>query len=141
MEDKVFGKIKISAINAEFDLVHTHEEASTHQHHAQLSKTYGTWTVSNHYGSICPRGGQWKLENVRLGDRAHLEFDQSNGKEIKHFSYVYTCYAVMMVDTDLNVFYKHGKELRFYSKTDLICRCCVVDDGKRNYVAVFERVE
>lgn len=139
--DNVVGTIKIPSINADFDLVHTYKECNAHQHYAELTRTYGTLSVANHYASMGNSGGQWKLENIHVGDKAYIEFDESNGKETKHFSYKYVCYAVLIVDTNYNVFYKHGEELRFYSKTDLICRTCVVSDSTRNYVAVFERAE
>lgn len=134
--DNVVGTIRIPSINADFSLCYD-DEVNQHQHIAKLTRTYGTLTVSNHYGS----SGTWKLENVKVGDKAYIEFDESNGKETKHFSYKYVCYAVMIVDTNYNVFYKHGSELRFYGKTDLICRTCVGSDSTRNYVAIFERTD
>ena len=116
------------------------QSVNRHQHIAQLSKQSGCQCVGNHYGSQSENGGQWKPENLRLGDKAHLEYDTANGTEIIHHSGDYACYAVMIVDAVDGRLFCQGKEVLPYSDTDLICRTCVGHDSTRNYVALFERV-
>ena len=116
------------------------QSVNRHQHIAQLSKQSGCQCVGNHYGSQSENGGQWKLENLRLGDKAHLEYDTANGTEIIHHSGDYACYAVMIVDAVDGRLFCQGKEVLPYSDTDLICRTCVGHDSTRNYVAFFEKL-
>ena len=116
------------------------QSVNQHQHIAQLSKQSGCQCVGNHYGSISENGGQWKLENLRLGDKAYLEYITMDGLEVVHHSGSYVCYAVMIVDVVDGRFFFQGKEVLPYSDTDLICRTCVGHDSTRNYVGLFERV-
>lgn len=116
------------------------QSVNQHQHIAQLSKQSGCQCVGNHYGSQSENGGQWKLENLKLGDKAHLEYDTADGTEIIHHTGNYVCYAVMIVDVVDGRFFCQGKEVLPYVDTDLICRTCVGHDSSRNYVALFERV-
>ena len=117
------------------------QSVNQHQHIAQLSKHSGCQCVGNHYGSQSENGGQWKLENLRLGDKAHLEYDTGNGMQIIHHNGDYTCYAILIVDVVDGVFMQNGKEVLPYAETDLICRTCVGHDTTQNYIAFFERVE
>ena len=117
------------------------QSVNTHQHIAQLSKQSGCQCVGNHYGSQSENGGQWKLENLRLGDKAHLEYITMDGMETVHHSGTYVCYAVMIVDVVDGRFFCQGKEVLPYSKTDLICRTCVGHDSTRNYVGFFEKIK
>ena len=132
------GFIEIHGIGR-FELTYG-QSVNRHQHIAQLSKQSGAQCVGNHYGSISENGGQWKLENLRLGDKAHLEYDTADGLEVIHHSGDYTCYAVMIVDVVDGRLFCQGKEVLPYSESDLICRTCVGHDSTRNYVALFERV-
>ena len=116
------------------------QSVNRHQHIAQLSKQSGCQCVGNHYGSISENGGQWKLENLRLGDKAHLEYDTADGTEIIHHSGSYVCYAVMIVDVVDGHLMRNGKEVLPFSESDLICRTCVGHDSTRNYVAFFEKL-
>lgn len=116
------------------------QSVNQHQHIAQLSKHSGCQCVGNHYGSQSENGGQWKLENLRLGDKAHLEYDTADGTEIVHHSGSYVCYAVMIVDVVDGRLFCQGKEVLPYSESDLILRTCVGHDSSRNYVGLFERV-
>lgn len=132
------GYIEIHGIGR-FELTYG-QSVNRHQHIAQLSKQSGCQCVGNHYGSQSENGGQWKLENLRLGDKAHLEYDTANGLEIVHHSGDYVCYAVMIVDVVDGHLMRGGKEVLPYSDTDLICRTCVGHDSTRNYVGFFEKV-
>ena len=134
------GFIEIKGIGR-YDLVYTGNQMNLHQHIALLYKTYGAQTVGNHYGSQSLTGGQWKLENVKVGDKAHLEYLTGNGNEFINHSYDYVCYAVMICDVVDMKFYHNGKEVRPYDETDLICCTCVVSDSTRNYVCFFEVVQ
>ena len=134
------GAIKIPSINCTFDLVWTAKEKDEHQHYALLYKRQGCQHVGNHYGSMSPSGGQWKLENVKIGDKAYLEYVTGNGVALEQHSYKYVCYAVMICDVREMVLYHNGREIVF-DDTDLVCVTCVGSDSTRNYVAVFERVE
>ena len=116
------------------------QSVNQHQHIAQLSKQSGCQCVGNHYGSQSESGGQWKLENLNLGDKAHLEYDTGDGMEIIHHSGDYICYAVMIVDVVNGHLMRNGKEVLPYSESDLICRTCVGHDSTRNYVGLFEKV-
>ena len=117
------------------------QSVNQHQHIAQLSKQSGCQCVGNHYGSQSENGGQWKLENLHLGDKAHIEYDTANGLEVIHHSGDYTCYAVMIVDVVDGRFFCQGKEVLPYADTDLICRTCVGHDSTRNYVGLFEEIK
>ena len=132
------GFIEIHGIGR-FELTYG-EDANRHQHIAMLYRTYGVQTIGNHYGSQSESGGQWKLENLRLGDKAHLEYDTANGTEIIHHSGDYTCYAIIIVDVVDGYFFHNGKEVKPYAETDLICCTCVGHDSTRNYVALFEKL-
>lgn len=132
------GYIEIHGIGR-FELTYG-QSVNQHQHIAQLSKQSGCQCVGNHYGSQSENGGQWKLENLRLGDKAHLEYDTANGTEIIHHTGNYVCYAVMIVDVVDGRLFCQGKEVLPYADTDLICRTCVGHDSTRNYVGLFERV-
>lgn len=116
------------------------QSVNQHQHIAQLSKQSGCQCVGNHYGSQSSTGGQWKLETLRLGDKAHLEYDTANGTQIIQHTGNYVCYAVMIVDVVDGRFFCQGKEVLPYADTDLICRTCVGHDSTRNYVGLFEKV-
>ena len=117
------------------------QSVNRHQHIAQLSKQSGCQCVGNHYGSMSTDGGQWKLENVRLGDKAHLEYQTADGNRIINHASDYVCYAVMICDVDNSNFYHKGQEVRPYEETDLICCTCVEHDSTRNYVAFFEAIK
>lgn len=130
------GYIEIHGIGR-YDLTYG-QSANSHQHIAQLSKQSGCQCVGNHYGSQSENGGQWKLENLRLGDKAHLEYDTADGLEVIHHSGDYVCYAVMIVDVVDGRLFCQGKEVLPFSETDLILRTCVGHDSTRNYVAFFE---
>ena len=117
------------------------EDANRHQHIAMLYKVYGCQTVGNHYGSQSESGGQWKLENVRLGDIAHLEWQTADGTQVINHAEDYVCYAVFLTDVVDMKFYHAEQEVRPYEDTDLICTTCVGHDSKRNYVAFFERID
>ena len=132
------GFIEIHGIGR-FELTYG-QSVNQHQHIAQLSKQSGCSCVGNHYGSQSENGGQWKLENLRLGDKAHLDYDTADGLEIIHHSGDYVCYAVMIVDVVDGRLFCQGKEVLPYSETDLILRTCVGHDSTRNYVAFFEKV-
>ena len=133
------GFIEIHGIGR-FELTYG-QSVNRHQHIAQLSKQSGCQCVGNHYGSQSENGGQWKLENLRLGDKAHLEYDTANGLKVIHHSGDYVCYAILIVDVVDGRLFCQGKEVLPYADTDLICRTCVGHDSTRNYVAFFERVK
>ena len=116
------------------------QSVNQHQHIAQLSKQSGCQCVGNHYGSQSESGGQWKLENLKLGDKAHIEYDTGDGMEIIHHSGDYICYAILVVDVVDGKLMRNGKEVLPYSESDLICRTCVGHDSTRNYVGFFEKV-
>ena len=133
------GFIEIHGIGR-YDLVFTGNRMNQHQHIAMLYKTYGAQTVGNHYGSQSLSGGQWKLENIRVGDKAHLEYFTGDGCSIIPHVGDYVCYAVMLCDVVDMKFYHKGEEVRPYEETDLICCTCVGHDSTQNYVCFFERV-
>lgn len=136
IHDGAIGRIQIPSIKADFDLVWTAKETDAHQHNALLYKRQGCQHVGNHYGS----SGTWKLENVRVGDKAYLEYVVGNGGKAEKHGGTYICYAVMICDTVDMILSHNGREITFDS-TDLVCVTCVVSDSTRNYVAVFERCE
>lgn len=133
------GTIEIPSINCKFDLSYSGIQLNSHQHIALLYKQNGAICVGNHYGSASPTGGQWKLENLRVGDKAYLEYITMDGLETVHHTGKYVCYAVMICDVNGNTLSRNGQELVF-AKTDLVCVTCVGSDSKHNYVAVFEKV-
>ena len=136
IHDGAIGRIKIPSINADFDLSYSVNDANAHQHIALLYKRQGVQHVGNHYGS----SGTWRMENVKVGDTAHLEYIKQDGLKTVHYSYDYVCYAVMLLDVKNMEFSHKGIEYRPFEETDLICCTCVWSDSTRNYVAVFERV-
>lgn len=138
--ESTIGTISIPSINCKFDLAWFSSSANAHQHIAMLYKTYGCQTVGNHYNSHSESGGFWRLENVKVGDTAHLEYSTGNGTKIEWHIADYVCYAVFLAEVDGMNFYHNGKEVRPYEETDLICCTCVGSDSTRNYVAFFERV-
>lgn len=140
IHDRAIGRIQIPSINADFDLVWSAKEKDAHQHNALLYKVQGCHHVGNHYGSMSPAGGQWKLENVKVGDKAYLEYTVANGGTVERYAYSYTCYAVMICDVVHMKMYHKGVEVRPYETTDLVCVTCVGRDSDRNYVCFFERV-
>lgn len=133
------GTIEIPSINCKFDLSYSGRQLDAHQHIALLFKQQGAICVGNHYGSSSPTGGRWKLENLKLGDKAYLEYVTGDGLEIIHHKGKYICYAIMICDVVDFDFYHNGKEVRPFDPTDLLCVTCVGSDSKRNYVAFFER--
>ena len=135
IHDGSIGRIQIPSINADFDLVWTASECNAHQHIALLYKRQGVQNVGNHYASM----GTWKLENVTVGDKAYLEYIQTNGCKAEKHEETYVCYAVMICDVKDAVLSHNGREIVF-DPTDLVCCTCVWSDSTRNYVAVFERV-
>ena len=132
------GYIEIHSIGR-YELTYG-QSVNWHQHIAQLSKQSGCQCVGNHYGSQSENGGQWKLENLRLEDKAHLEYDTADGTHIIHHSGDYVCYAILIVDVIDGRLFCQGKEVLPYADTDLICRTCVGHDSTRNYVAFFEKL-
>ena len=137
IHDGAIGRIQIPSIRADFDLVWTAKETDAHQHNALLYKRQGCLRIGNHYGS----SGTWKLENVKVGDKAYLEYITQDGFKTVHHSYDYVCYAVMLLDVKNMEFSHKGIEYRPFEETDLICCTCVWSDSTRNYVAVFEMVK
>lgn len=137
IHDGAIGRIQIPSINADFDLSYFGRDANAHQHIALLYKRQGVQHVGNHYGS----SGTWRMENVKVGDTAHLEYITQDGFKTEHHSYDYVCYAVMLLDVKNMEFSHKGIEFRPFEETDLICCTCVWSDSTRNYVAVFERCE
>ena len=135
IHDGAIGRIKIPSINADFDLSYSVNDANAHQHIALLYKRQGVQNVGNHYASM----GTWKLENVTVGDKAYLEYIQTNGCKAEKHEETYVCYAVMICDVKDAVLSHNGREIVF-DPTDLVCCTCVWSDSTRNYVAVFERV-
>ena len=133
------GFIEIQGIGR-YDLSYSVNQANRHQHIAMLYRTYGVQTIGNHYGSASESGGQWKLENVKLGDRAHLEWQTADGTQVINHAEDYVCYAVFLADAVDMKFYHAEQEVKPYAETDLICCTCVGHDSTRNYVALFERV-
>ena len=133
------GFISLQGIGR-YDLSYSVNQANRHQHIAMLYRTYGVQTIGNHYGSQSESGGQWKLENLTVGDRAYLEYDTADGTKIIHHSGDYTCYAVIIADVVDGYFFHNGKEVKPYAETDLICCTCVGHDSTRNYVAFFEKL-
>lgn len=129
------GYIEIPSINAKFDLSFFAKDANAHQHIAMLYKAQGCQRIGNHYAS----SATWKLENVRLGDKAYLDYVTMDGLEEVHHGGKYACYAVMICDVNGNTLSRNGQELVF-AKTDLVCVTCVGSDSTRNYVAVFEKI-
>ena len=137
IHDGSIGRIQIPSINADFDLSYFGRDANAHQHIALLYKRQGVQHVGNHYGS----SGTWKLENVKVGDKAYLEYVVGNGGKAEKHGGTYICYAVMICDVlPMNHLAHNGREITFDS-TDLVCVTCVGSDSTRNYVACFERVE
>ena len=134
------GTIEIPSINCKFDLSYSGRQLNSHQHIALLFKQQGAICVGNHYGSASPTGGQWKLENLRVGDKAYLEYITGDGLETVHHTGKYVCYAIMICDVIDFDFYHNGKEVRPFDPTDLLCVTCVGRDSTRNYVAFFEKV-
>ena len=112
------------------------QDHDAHQHIALLYKKQGCLHIGNHYAS----SATWKMENVKVGDKAYLEYVTADGCEIVKHEATYVCYAVMLCDTVDMVLYHNGREIVFDSD-DLVCVTCVWSDSTRNYVAVFERVE
>ena len=137
IHDGAIGRIKIPSINADFDLSYFGRDANEHQHIALLYKRQGVQHVGNHYGS----SGTWRMENVKVGDTAHLEYIKQDGLKTAHYSYDYVCYAVMLLDVKNMEFSHKGIEYRPFEETDLVCCTCVWSDSSRNYVAVFEMVK
>ena len=133
------GTIEIPSINCKFDLSYSGRQLNAHQHIALLFKQQGAICVGNHYGSASPTGGAWKLENLRVGDKAYLDYITMDGLEVVHHTGNYVCYAVMICDVNGNTLSRNGQELVF-AKTDLVCVTCVGSDSKHNYGAVFEKV-
>ncbi len=130
-ENEAAGKIIIPSINCEFDLYYDWESMNEHQHNAWLY-VKECWYVGNHYGSLSPTGGQWKTENISVGDKAYVEL---NGQSCS-----FLCYAVMVCDYSHTVLSHNGRELVF-DPTDLVCVTCVGSDSSKRYAAVFERCE
>ena len=129
------GEIRIPSINCKFSLSWQYSDASAHQHIAMLYKAQGCQRIGNHYAS----SSTWKLENVKIGDKAYLDYVTMDGLEEVHHGGKYVCYAVMICDVNGNTLSRNGQELVF-AKTDLVCVTCVGWDSKHNYVAVFERI-
>lgn len=136
IHDGAIGRIQIPSIKADFDLSWNGSDMNAHQHIALLYKAQGCQRVGNHYAS----SATWKLENVKIGDYAHLDYITMDGLEEVHHGGKYVCYCVMICDVNGNTLSRNGQELVF-AKTDLVCVTCVGRDSTRNYVAVFERVE
>lgn len=137
IHDGSIGRIQIPSIHADFDLSWNGSDMNEHQHIAMLYKRQGCQHVGNHYGSCYT----WMLENVKVGDKAYLEYVIGNGGKAEYHSYKYICYAVMICDVlPMNHLAHNGREITFDS-TDLVCVTCVGSDSTRNYVAVFERCE
>ena len=136
IHDGAIGRIQIPSIKADFDLVWTAKQKDEHQHNALLYKRQGCQHVGNHYGS----SGTWKLENVKVGDKAYLEYVIGNGGTTEKHGGTYVCYAVMICDVEHMILSHNGREIVF-DETDLVCCTCVGSDSTRNYVAVFERCE
>ena len=134
------GTIEIPSINCKFDLSYSSRQLNSHQHIALLFKQDGAICVGNHYGSASPTGGQWKLENLHVGDKAYLDYITMDGTEVVHHSGNYVCYAIFLADVVGHEFAHKGKEVRPFEPTDLICTTCVGWDSTRNYVAFFEEV-
>lgn len=134
------GTIEIPSLNCKFDLSYSGRQLNSHQHIALLFKQQGAMCVGNHYGSASPTGGQWKLENLHVGDKAYLEYITMDGMEVVHHTGNYVCYAIFLADVVGHEFAHKGQEVRPYEPTDLICTTCVGSDSKRNYVAFFEKV-
>ena len=132
------GYIEIHGIGR-FELTYG-QSVNRHQHIAMLYKTYGAQTVGNHYNSQSSDGGYWRLENVKVGDKAYLEYQTADGNKVINHASNYRCYAVFLCDVVDMHFYHNGKEVRPYSDSDLICCTCVEHDSTRNYVAFFEKV-
>lgn len=135
IHDGAIGRIQIPSIKADFDLSWNGSDMNEHQHNALLYKRQGCQHIGNHYGS----SGTWKLENVKVGDKAYLEYVIGNGGKAEHHSYKYVCYAVMICDVNHMILSHNGREIVF-DETDLVCCTCVGSDSSRNYVAVFEKV-
>lgn len=135
IHDGAIGRIQIPSIQADFDLSYSGNDHDAHQHIALLYKKQGCIHVGNHYAS----SGTWKMENVKIGDKAYLEYLTGDGCEIKYHSGVYVCYAVILCDTVDMILYHKGRELVF-DPDDLICITCVWSDSTRNYIAVFEKI-
>ena len=132
------GTIEIPSINCKFDLSYSGRQLNSHQHIALLFKQQGAMCVGNHYGSASPTGGSWKLENLRVGDKAYLEYITMDGMETIHHTGTYVCYAIMLCDVVDSDFYHNGKEVKPFDPSDLLCVTCVGSDSTRNYVAFFE---
>ena len=135
IHDGAIGRIQIPSIRADFDLSYSSKDHDAHQHIALLYKKQGCLHVGNHYAS----SATWKMENVKVGDKAYLEYVTGNGCKIEKHEATYVCYAVMLCDTVDMILYHNGREIVFDS-TDLVCVTCVWSDSTRNYVAVFEKV-
>ena len=134
IHDGSIGRIQIPSIKADFDLSYSASDHDAHQHIALLYKKQGCIHVGNHYAS----SATWKMENVKVGDKAYLEYVTADGcNTVKHKA-TYVCYAVMLCDTVDMILYHNGREIVFDSD-DLVCVTCVWSDSTRNYVAVFER--
>lgn len=134
IHDGAIGRIQIPSIKADFDLSYSASAHDEHQHIALLYKEQGCLHVGNHYAS----SATWKMENVKVGDKAYLEYVTADGREIVKHEATYVCYAVMLCDTVDMVLYHSGREIVFDSD-DLVCVTCVWSDSTRNYVAIFER--
>ena len=136
IHDGAIGRIQIPSIKADFDLSYTGKDPDAHQHIALLYKKQGCLHVGNHYAS----SATWKMENVRVGDKAYLEYVTADGCKIVKHEATYVCYAVMLCETVDMILYHNGREIVFDSD-DLVCVTCVWSDSTRNYVAIFERTD
>lgn len=128
--------IRIPSIKGNYELTYG-QSVNTHQHIAQLNKKYGCLCVGNHYGSGCDAGGQWKPENIRIGDKAYLEYETRNGLETIHHSGTYIAYLITIVKVINGRFYHAGQEVKPFDTTDLIVRSCVGSDSSHNYIVFF----
>lgn len=128
------GTITIPSINCVCDLTYYTADVNNHQHVAMLYEDNGCLNVGNHHNSMTNTGGLWKIENIRIGDKAYLNYTE-NGN---HHAQSYRCYAILIADVSGENFTINGCPVIFMNSSDLICCTCANADGSENYIAVFK---
>ena len=89
--------------------------------------------IADHAGSENRMGVKvWYIERVSIGDKAYFELPDRTEE--------YECYLLCIVDYNTWGLTINGKLVVPYSSTDILCRSCVDDSGKQNYVAMFKRM-
>ena len=89
--------------------------------------------IADHAGSENRMGVKvWYMQDVRLGYKAYFELPDRTEE--------YECYMLCIVDFNTWGLTINGKLLVPYSSTDILCRSCVDETARQNYVALFRKV-